>query len=145
MAVLPLCAPSKLGVPVGAVIGDHLPSPKALALAEQHAKGSALVVVEHPFPWRLSGWAGALGALDLDNGQRASLDAEVREVIDRLVMDGHNGYGPRRDRESAQRTLRDAASAGLLDRDLILSALGACGVSAAGQFEMEKLIARVVT
>lgn len=133
----------QVDAPVGAVIA-YLPSPKAFALATRHAKGCSLVVVEHPSPWRLKGWAGALDALDLDSGQSTSFDTGIRNVVARLATDGHNGYGPNRDRESARRTLVTAASAGLLDRDLILGAPGAYGISAAGQFEMERLVSRVV-
>ncbi|MEV5207634.1 hypothetical protein AB0K35_09170 [Micromonospora sp. NPDC053740] len=115
----------------GAVIA-HAPSPTALHLAMRLADGVALAVVEHPAPWRLSGWARALGARDLLTGQTApALDPKLVEYLDALLFHGNNGYSRGHGRDGAQRVLADLRAEGLLeDPDLIVSALAARGVPA---------------
>ncbi|MEU9507829.1 hypothetical protein AB0D32_16315 [Micromonospora sp. NPDC048170] len=115
----------------GAVIA-HAPSPTALHRAMRLADGTALAVVEHPDPWRLSGWARALGARNLLTGETApALDPRLVEHLDALVFYGNNGYSRGHGRDGAQRILTDLRAEGLLkDPDLIVSALAGRGVPA---------------
>jgi hypothetical protein len=106
----------RVAVRPGAVVA-HVPTPEALALASRLAAGNALVVVEHPAPWRLAGWAGAVGAHDLVTGQVASLDPRLSERLEELVWFGNNGYARGYGRDNAQRVLNPMRADGLLDRD----------------------------
>jgi hypothetical protein len=126
----------------GAVIA-YSPTSQALAVATRLAHGNALVVVEHPSPWRLAGWAGAVGALDLDTGEITELDPRVREHLDDLVRYGNNGYARGFGRDGAHRVLADMAGAGLLERDVVLSALSAYDVSPDAQRVIADLITKV--
>ncbi|WP_157739816.1 hypothetical protein [Micromonospora narathiwatensis] len=128
----------------GAVIA-HAPTPEALAVATRLARGNALVVVEHPSPWRLAGWAGAVGALDLDTGETTVLDLRLRECLDELVRYGNNGYARGYGRDGAHRVLADMAAGGLLERDVVLSALSAYEVSPRAQLVIAGLIDKVTT
>ncbi|GAB1692951.1 hypothetical protein [Krasilnikovia sp. M28-CT-15] len=132
----------RVDVRPGAVIA-HLPTPEALEVATQLASGNALVVVEHPSPWRLAGWAGVVGALDLDTGEPTALDPRLREHLDELVRYGNNGYACGYGRDGAHRVLADMAAASLLDRDVVLSALSASDVSPAAQQVIADLIDEV--
>lgn len=123
----------------GAVIA-HAPTPRALQLAATLAADTALVVVEHPLPWRLTGWAGMLGALNLDTGQTSELAPHVREYIDELLCYGATGYTPGYGRNGAQRTLCNMAAATLLDRDVVLSALSARDITPAALHTISTLI-----
>jgi hypothetical protein len=114
----------------GAVIA-HVPPPGALELAMRLANGTALAVVEHPAPWRLAGWARTLGALDLITEQTTpALNPDLAKHLDHLTFYGNNGYTRGHGREGARRILTSLQNARLLDRDLVLSALAALGVSA---------------
>ena len=126
----------------GAVIA-HVPTPEALEVATRLAHGNALVVVEYPSPWRLAGWAGAVNALNLDTGETSKLDPRLREHLDELVRCGNNGYARGYGRNGAFRVLADMAAAGLLERDVVLSALSAYDVSPRAQLVIAALIGKV--
>jgi hypothetical protein len=102
-----------------------------------------LVVVEHPAPWRLAGWAGAVGAHDLMTGQVASLDPRLSERLEELVWFGNNGYARGYGRDNAQRVLNQMHTDGLLDRDAVVTALGAFDISPSAQKVIAELIDRV--
>jgi hypothetical protein len=128
----------------GAVIA-HVPTPKALDLAMRLANGTALAVVEHPSPWRLAGWASVAGARDLLTGETAPLDPTLGTHLQHLVLCGNNGYAPGSSRHSAQRILDDLHADGLLDRDLVVSALAGLGVSASNQETIAAMINATLT
>ncbi|MEU1238530.1 hypothetical protein ABZ399_30630 [Micromonospora aurantiaca] len=132
----------RVNVRPGAVIA-HVPTPGALEVATRLARGNALVVVEHPSPWRLAGWAGVVGALDLDTGEPTTLDPQLHEHLNELVRYGNNGYARGYGRDGAHRVLADMAGAGLLDRDVVLSALSAYDISPAAQLVISSLIDKV--
>lgn len=131
-----------IAVRPGAVVA-HVPTPEALALASRLAAGNALVVVEHPAPWRLAGWASAVGARDLVTGQVASLDPRLSERLQELVWYGNNGYARGYGRDNAQRVLNQMRADGLLDRDVVVTALGTFGTSPEAQEILVKLIDRM--
>ncbi|MFG1955035.1 hypothetical protein [Micromonospora sp. NPDC048830] len=117
----------------GAVIA-HAPTPKALDLAMRLAHGTALAVVEHPAPRRLFGWARIVGARDLLTGEpAAALDPQLVERLEHLMFLGNNGYARGPGQTSARAVLRELHADGLLDRDLVVSALAGMGVSPRSQ------------
>lgn len=118
----------RVDVRPGAVIA-HVPTPEALDVATRLARGNALVVVEHLHTWRLTGWAGATGALNLDTGETADLDPRLREHLEHLVRFGNNGYARGFGRDGAHRALADMHADGLLERDVVLSVLSAFDIS----------------
>src|SRR6266545_4121562 len=124
----PRSRPNFRGVPVLA----YVPVAKTLELAISVARGSSLCVVEtDTYPVR--GWAAVVGAVDLLTGDRNELDSRLAEPLDRLEFYGNNAYGPPFDRQRARSVLNGLQGAGLLDRDLIISALAAHGISETGQ------------
>jgi len=134
---------SRLGFRPGAVIA-HVPTPKALELAMRLADGAALAVVEHPAPWRLAGWARAVGARDLVTGETAAaLDPTLATHLNDLIFYGNNGYSRGHGRDGAQRILTDLQTEGLLDRDLVVSALAGLGVSPDRQETIAAMIAQM--
>ncbi|MEU4818262.1 hypothetical protein AB0G03_21660 [Micromonospora aurantiaca] len=56
---------------------------------------------------------------------------------------GNNGYARGYGRDGAHRVLADMAGAGLLDRDVVLSALSAYDISPAAQLVISSLIDKV--
>jgi hypothetical protein len=129
---------------IGAVLA-HVPTPKALHLAGQIADGAALVVVEHPSPWRLTGWARATSAVDILTGNPTpALDATLLKRLRDLERYGNNGYPKGFGRDHASRILREMQADDQLDRDLVLSALLANGVLSVNALEtLDKLITEV--
>jgi hypothetical protein len=126
--------------PRGPVLA-YAPSPEALELAMNRARGSALCVVEtRSTP--VHGWALVTGAVNLLTGAVEVLDGRLRKPLERLKFYGNNGYGNDFDRRGARSALDDIRSAGLLDRDLIVSAVAALGISQRGQDQLGKLIDR---
>ena len=105
-------------------------------MASRLAAGNALVVVEHPAPWRLAGWARVVEARDVVTDQVATLDPRQSEHLEELVRFGNNGYG----RDGAQRVLNQMRVDGLLDRDVVVSALSAFDISPPAQ----KIIADLI-
>jgi hypothetical protein len=99
-----------------------------------------LVVVEHPAPWRLAGWAHAVEARDLVTDHVATLDPRQSELLKELVRFGNNGYARGYGRDGAQRVLNQMRADGLLDRDVVVSALSAFDISPPAQ----KIIADLI-
>jgi hypothetical protein len=117
----------------------YVPTLQALRVAMSRARGSALCVVECVgTPMR--GWAAVARALNLITGQTETLNSRLREHLENLKFYGNNGYGNDFDRRGARRILNDIRAAGLLDRDLIIGALAAAGISVHGQEEIAKLV-----
>jgi hypothetical protein len=92
------------------------------------------------FPLR--GWAAQVNAVDLTRPEDETdgLDARLTSALDRLKSYGNNGYGPPFDRQQAARILDDFRAAGLLDRDVVLGAMVAQGVSPNGLKRLGQLI-----
>ena len=67
---------------------------------------SALVVIDDRGPNRLTGWAGALGAVNLDNGRPAALDPETRGYLSEISRCDIGGYSDDASRDRAHRLLR---------------------------------------
>ncbi|ROT25873.1 hypothetical protein EF879_26385 [Micromonospora sp. HM5-17] len=112
-----------------------------LEYAANLARNSSLCVIETKAE-PLSGWAAVTGAVNLLTGKPASLDEAVATHLDRLVFYGNNGYGDNFAKQHARRILDDLAAAGVTDRDFIVSALAARGISLYGQKNIGKLIDR---
>lgn len=138
-------SPRSSGVAVrpGAVIA-HVPTPAALELAMRLARGNALVVVEHPSPWRLAGWAAMFDAQNLLTGLKESpLSPDVLNNLQALATYGNNGYANGFGRNGARRLLSEMHDAGQLDRDLVLSALITFDISADALEVIAKLIDQI--
>lgn len=131
----------RVDVQPGAVV-THVPTPKALEVGIRLGRGNALVVTEHPQPWRLAGWAAMVGAHDLITDDVQSLDPRLVELITELAWHGNNGYGDKPGRRDALRVLDTMRKEGVFDRDFVLSALGATDVSTNGQAAVAALIDR---
>jgi hypothetical protein len=119
----------------------YVPDERALAFAMILARGSSLCAVEGSlFP--LHGWAIETGAVDLTRLGREprSHDPRVAEAVERLCFYGNNGYGPQFDRQQAERIVSDLCRQGLLERDEVLGAVMARGVSAGGVKRLGALI-----
>lgn len=109
-----------------------------LGWAGQLSAGNALAVVGDHGPNRLTGWAGAVGAVNLDTGERSRLDASLRDCLTRLA--GYDVNGHTSEPGYAHRLLADMAAAGRLERAVVLGALVGFGVSAKGLAAVAELI-----
>lgn len=119
----------------------YVPTSEVLALAIARAQGSALCVVESVSnPVR--GWAMVTGAVNLITGETEVLDERLRQHLDRLKFYGNNGYGPKFDQDRARNVLDDLRTDGLLNVDVIVSALAALNVSVRGQEKIRELAKR---
>ncbi|MEU4161717.1 hypothetical protein [Actinoplanes sp. NPDC026670] len=106
----------------------------------QLSAGNGLVVVDPGGPARLTGWAGALGAVNLDTGARAALDPRVRDLLAELVSYGANDYASSGNRDRAHRLLTEMAAAGQMERAVVLGALLAYGASSSAMTAIARLI-----
>jgi uncharacterized protein (UPF0297 family) len=135
---------SGLAITPGAVIA-HNPTAEALELAMDTARGTAIAVVALlPGPWWLHGWAAAVGAQDLLTGETAALDAALVEPLTQIVAYGNNGFAAGYGRDNAQDLLRQLQRDGLLEHDLVVSALGGLGLPARHQHTISKMIDKMV-
>lgn len=135
---------SRLAVKPGAVIA-HNPTYTALELAMTTAREVPLAVVGLlPAPWWLDGWAAAVGALDLLTGEVTALDPRLIEPLESILFYGNNGYPRGWGRDGAQRALDEIRDAGLLDHDMIVSALAGLGMPARHQDVISKMIDKMV-
>lgn len=135
---------SRLSVQPGAVIA-HNPTYTALELAMTTASGIPLAVVGLlPAPWWLDGWAAAVSARDLLTGEVTVLDAQLVEPLQRILFYGNNGYPRGWGRDGAQRALDEIRDAGLLDHDMVVSALAGLGMPARHQDVLSKMIDKMV-
>lgn len=135
---------SRLTVEPGAVIA-HNPTYTALELAMTTARGIPLAVVGLlPAPWWLDGWAAAVGARDLLSGEVTALDPRLSEPMESILFYGNNGYSRGWGRDGAQRALDEIRAAGLLDHDMIVSALAGLGMPARHQDVISKMIDKMV-
>jgi hypothetical protein len=135
---------SRLAAEPGAVIA-HNPTYTALDLAMTTARGIPLAVVGLlPAPWWLDGWAAAVGALDLLTGEVIGLDAQLIGPLETILFYGNNGYPGGWGRDGAQRALDEIRDLGLLDHDMIVSALAGLGMPARHQDVISKMIDKMV-
>ncbi|MET8149677.1 hypothetical protein ACIBSW_23610 [Actinoplanes sp. NPDC049668] len=135
---------SRLTVEPGAVIA-HNPTYTALELAMTTAYEIPLAVVGLlPAPWWLDGWAAAVGALDLLTGEVTALDPRLAEPLESILFYGNNGYPQGWGRDGAQRALDEIRDAGLLDHDMIVSALAGLGMPAKHQEVISTMIDKMV-
>ena len=132
-----------LGFRPGAVIA-HAPLPETLELAQRVADRAALVVVEHPAPWLLAGWAAAVGAKNLLTGAVAYLLPALDEHLQQVLFYDNNGIPKGYYRDGMQRALDDLEADGLLDRDFVLSALGGLSMSCRSQKTVQSMIDKMV-
>jgi hypothetical protein len=72
--------------------------------------------------------------------QVATLDPRQSEHLEELVRFGNNGYARGCGRDGAQRVLNQMRADGLLDRDVVVSALSAFDISPPAQ----KIIADLI-
>ncbi|MEV0112802.1 hypothetical protein AB0H77_06035 [Streptomyces sp. NPDC050844] len=140
----PRAGRDRVGSGIGPVLA-YVPDARTLDFATGLARNSSLAVVESVGLLPLGGWAAHLTALDLTRpgGESPALDDRLAEALDRLKFYGNNAYGPSFDRQQATRVLSDLHSAGLLDREVVISARAARGVSPAGLDRLRQLISGV--
>jgi len=135
---------SRLTVEPGAVIA-HNPTYTALELAMTTARERPLAIVGLlPAPWWLDGWAAAVGALDLLTGEVTALDPRLDEPLQSILFYGNNGYARGWGRDGAQRALDEIRDVGLLDHDMIVSALAGRGMPARHQDVISQMINKMV-
>ncbi|MET9558815.1 hypothetical protein [Streptomyces tauricus] len=140
LVATPRSGRQRVGIGVGSVLA-YVPDAKTLEFATGLARGSSLAVVEGSlFPLR--GWAAQVHAIDLTRPEDEveELDSRLTSALGRLKFYGNNGYGPPFDRQQAARVLDDLRSAGLLDRDAVLGAMAAQGISPNGLMRLGQLI-----
>lgn len=135
---------SQLTIEPGAVIA-HNPTYTALELAMTTARGIPLAVVGLlPAPWWLDGWAAAVSARDLLTGEVTSLHPQLIEPLESILFYGNNGYPRGWGRDGAQRALDEIREAGMLDHDMIVSALAGLGMPARHQDVISQMIDKMV-
>jgi hypothetical protein len=127
----------QLAVGVGPVLAVR-PDAETLDYAMSLARGSSLAVVESElFP--LHGWAREVDALDLTRPDDPPVgrDPHLAHAIDSLVYYGANA--PHYDRQ-ARHVLTGLHGLDLLDRDTLVGAVAARGVSPAGLRRLSTLV-----
>jgi hypothetical protein len=119
----------------------YLPTAQTLDYAMGLARGAALAVVEGR-SFRVSGWADETGAVDLTRlGQDPALrDPRLSRALDSLTFYSGNAYGSALDRQQARQVLDDLHGRGLLDRDALVGAMAARGLSPAGMVRLNSLV-----
>jgi hypothetical protein len=125
---------------VGPVLA-YVPYAKSLELANRLARRSSLCIVESVgFP--VGGWAAQVGAFDLIRKTATSPEpnAEVAEAMDNLRFYGNNGWGDEFGRRQARRVLSDLRARGLLEPDVVVSAMLARGCSDKAADRLAKLM-----
>ncbi|MFE3034263.1 hypothetical protein ACFXKY_21815 [Streptomyces canus] len=141
LVATPRSGRQRVGSGVGPVLA-YVPDSKTLEFATGLARGSSLVAVEGVNLFPLRGWASQVHAIDLTRPECEveEVDSRLISALGRLKFYGNNGYGPPFDRQQAARVLDDLRSAGLLDRDVVLGAMAAQGVSPNGLKRLRQLI-----
>ena len=97
----------------------------------QFARGSAIAVVEE-ISDKLSGWAAAVGALNLVTGEK-TIDPITEEQLaeyKRIDFNGNNGWASGFGADQTRRILRSLDSIGELDRDHLIGHMLAMGHNA---------------
>ena len=108
----------------------YLPDADDLDFAVHLAGSSSLAVVESG-AFALRGWAAWLEALDLVSGEPTPGLVEVTKgALERLVFYGNNAFDDDFGKERARAVLAELRGRGKLDRDLLLGAALAAGLSA---------------
>ncbi|MFE1980180.1 hypothetical protein [Streptomyces mirabilis] len=141
LVATPRSGRQRAGSGAGPVLA-YVPDAKTLNFATGLARNSSLAAVEGANLFPLRGWAAQVNAVDLTRPEDAVdvLDARLTSALDRLKFYGNNGYGPPFDRQQATRILGDLRAADLLDRDVVLGAMAAQGVSPNGLKRLGQLI-----
>ncbi|MFF1447467.1 hypothetical protein ACFVYF_04800 [Streptomyces sp. NPDC058274] len=141
LVATPRSGRQRVGSGVGPVLA-YVPDAKTLEFATGLARGSSLVAVEGANLFPLRGWAAQVQAIDLTRpeDEAEEVDSRLTSALGRLKFYGNNGYGPPFDRQQAARVLDDLRSAGLLDRDVVLGAMAAQGISPNGLKRLGQLI-----
>lgn len=85
-----------------------------------------------------------MGARDLLSGEVTALDPRLSEPMESILFYGNNGYSRGWGRDGAQRALDEIRAAGLLDHDMIVSALAGLGMPARHQDVISKMIDKMV-
>jgi hypothetical protein len=120
----------------------YFPNVKMMVQAIALARDSSLAAVEAP-DFALSGWARETRAVDLTNpsADLAPLNQRLVEAIALLHSYGNNAYSSGFGRDQAQGVLSELRDEGLLDRDAIVGAVLARGMSDNGIEQLTRLIA----
>jgi len=114
-----------------------------LEFATHLARRSSLAVLESSF-FPLRGWAAWLGARNLATGEATpKLPATIRDAVERLKYYGNNAFAERFGKDRARSIVGELRGRGDFDRDLVLGAVLAAGVSAHGVNNLAALIDRV--
>ncbi|MEU8138648.1 hypothetical protein [Streptodolium elevatio] len=124
----------------------YVPTERTLDFAAGLARGSSLAVVEGSSS-PLEGRARELGAVDLTRPDETPtpIESALTAAIGRLHFYSNNSFSVQFGKQRAQRILEDLRGEDLLDRELILGALVARGVSDRGVRNLDKLIESVVS
>jgi hypothetical protein len=136
-------ARGRVGTGIGPVL-SYVPYPEDLEFAMRLARGSSLAVVETTsFP--LYGWAAWLEAWNLvtDEPTRPLQDL-IRGVVDHLVFCGNKGFADDFGKQRAQSILTELDREVLKQRELLLGAILAAGVSARGITKLGRLMDKLL-
>lgn len=144
-----LCAPPQTHEPplsssqaAGPVLCVRL-RPRTSSSRHILARRSSLAVLESSF-FPLRGWAAWLGARNLATGEATpKLLATIRDAVERLKYYGNNAFAERFGKDRARSIVGELRGRGDFDRDLVLGAVLAAGVSAHGVKNLAALIDRV--
>ena len=119
---------------------SYVPTYQELQFAVGLAHDSSIAVVES-IATPLRGWAAWLGALNLVTGEPTpALEERIGKAVDRLCSYGNNAFADPFENQRAWLILNDLRGGGHLDRDLLLGAMLAAGVSARGIKNLARLI-----
>lgn len=123
----------------------YVPDEKTLAVAARYARGSSLCVVEG-FGTRLSGWARAVGAVNLlGDGEPDPLDERLAGALERLHFVGNNGWSSGFGQDRAYDVLTTLADQGLLEREAVVGDMLARGHSPESVTRLGSLIDRIAS
>ena len=127
----------------GGPVLAYVPYADDLQFAMRLARSSSLAAVETvSFPLR--GWAAWLGAWNLvTNDQTPALPDNVKDAVDRLKFYGNNGFGDDFGKRQARSILVGLRSQGALNRDVLVGAALAAGISARGTTNLGRLLNKV--
>jgi hypothetical protein len=122
---------ARVGPGTGPVL-SYVPYAEELEFAMDLARGSSLAVVEtRSFP--LAGWAARFEAWDLvRNAPTPPLPEAINEVVERLAFYGNNGFSDPFGKKMARSILTDLGGPTGQQRELLVGAVLAAGVSARG-------------
>lgn len=131
---------SKSRPPGSGPVLSYVPDLENLEFAMRLARGTSLAVVE-TVALPLAGWAAWFGSWNLVADEPTPpLSPEFKKEVERLKFYGNNGFGDQFGKDRARSILRDLRTLEDFDRDVLLGAVLAIGVSARGVKNLSKLM-----